>query len=370
MRNQSGMALIVVMGLLVVVSLIAVGLISQVTTGTKFAEALGTSYLGIAAAQRELAKQGTPTSLTVVQGTRKSDGVAAKTIYAAPAPQVALSHGTLTGNVWRPGNCGTFYQNYSPDQTGQNKKDMVASLSASEGTITSSVYLKSDDGKLHESSLLFIDKAGENGANVLPGWTSYTVHTEFNAATGPAFGVYLNSYPNNGKIDHTISGYLFEISLINTLTKGDAAQNSTFSISQVENGNQQLTADKYASVRFDDSSLRGADGNNPFASWTQARSTGGVTPYDQWHSIDLVVQGVADGNKAIDMDNPQNTKMDSVTITAYVDGVQVLTYTDSKGKFGPGLVGLSNWSGAGWGTTSSMPSSVGFRNISVTNTTP
>jgi len=368
MRDQSGMALIVVMGLLVVLSLIAVGLISQVTTGTKFAEALGTSYLGMAEAQRELAKQGTPASLIVVQGKRKSDSIAAKTLYAAPVPPIAgTSNGTLNGNVWRPGSCGTFYQNYSPDQTGKNKKDVVASLSVSEGTYTSSMYLTKDDGRLYESSLLFVDKAGENGVNVLPGWTSYKVHLEFNAASGPAFGVYVNSYPNSGHADHAISGYLFEISLINTLTKGDAMQNSTFSISEVVNGNQQFVADKYASVNF--SNVRAEDGTYPFTSWTQARSTGDGTPYDQWHSIDLVVQGVPRGT--IDMDKPWTTKMDSVTITALVDGVQVLTYTDSKGDvFGPGLVGLSNWSGSGWGSSSSTPSSVSFRDVSVTNTTP
>ena len=69
----------------------------------------------------------------------------------------------------------------------------------------------------------------------------------------------------------------------------------------------------------------------------------------------------------IDISVQSQGKNSEMTVIVNVDQVQVMTYTDKSlnQNFVPSLIGLSNWSGKGWGT-----STVTFSNISVTNATP
>ncbi len=326
MRNDSGMAMIIVIALLVVVSLIAVGLMSQTVMNTKFFEAMATSYVGIGEAQKNIPPQVPITSLGIAVGKRPSDAAIAAVLYVTPQPQTGSSTGTLTGDVWRPGLCDTFYRNYNGNGT-----------VTSDGASLNDSYLNPAKKGIDESAFLFKDNAGPNGQNVLPSWNNYAYHVEFNADASAAIGVYFNAGPTSGEQNTTgsITGYLFRISPLD----------KTFSIAEVHNGNANPGI-SFQSKGFQDASLQGA-----FDSWMNSTSSGSSGLYDQWHSIDVQVQ--SQGNRA------------PVTITINVDGVQVFNYTDTKGSLFPSaFVGLSNWSGDGWGT----PASVNFRNISVTKT--
>ncbi|MGB9616406.1 MAG: family 16 glycoside hydrolase [Desulfomonilaceae bacterium] len=326
MGSHSGMAIIVVIALLLVVSLIAVGLMSQTVTNTKFFEAMATSYVGIGEAQKDVVKHAPITGLAIATGKRPSDGTLASVLYAAPQPLVGTSTGTLTGNVWRPGLCGTFYRNYNGSGT-----------ITSDGAVLNDSYLNPAKKGVAESAFLFNDNAGPNGQNVLPSWNNYAYHVEFNADAAAALGVYFNAGPTSGeqRTDQAITGYLFRIS----------PKDQTFSIAEVHNGTSNPGI-SLQSKGFQDASLQQA-----FDSWTNSTQAGTGGLYDQWHSIDVHVQ--TQGEKT------------PVTITVNVDGVQVFNYTDTKGSlFPPYFAGLSNWSGDGWGA----PASVNFRNISVTNT--
>ncbi len=327
MNSHSGMAIIVVIALLLVVSLIAVGLMSQTVSNTKFFEAMATSYIGLGEAQKDVVRLAPITALAIATGKRPSDGTVAAVLCAVPQPLMGTSTGTLTGNVWRPGLCGTFYRNYNANGT-----------ITSDGAVVSDLYLNPAKKGLAESAFLFKDNAGPNGQNVLPSWTNYSYHVEFNADAAAALGVYFNAGPTGGEhsADQAITGYLFRIS----------PQDQTFSIAEVHNGTPN-PGTSLQSKGFQDASLEHA-----FDSWTNSTAAGAGGLYDQWHSIDVQVQ--TQGEKT------------PVTVTVTVDGVQVFNYTDTKGSlFRPYFVGLSNWSGEGWGS----PAMVNFRNISVTNTT-
>jgi len=326
MRNDSGMAVIVVIALLLVVSLIAVGLMSQTATNTKFFEAMATSYLGLGEAEKNVITQVPITSLGVAIGKRPSDGALAAVLYATPLPAIGSSTGTIIGDVWRPGLCGTFYRNY-------NANGSVTS----DGAIINDSYRNPAKKGLDESAFLFKDNAGTNGQNVLTSWNNYIYHVEFNADASAAVGVYFNAGPTGreDKTDQAVTGYLFRIS----------PQDKTFSIAEVHNGNPN------PGISFQNKGFQDASLQNAFDSWVNSTASGVGGVYDQWHSIDVQVQ--TQGEKT------------PVTVTVSVDGVQVFNYTDSKGSlFAPAFVGLSNWSGEGWGT----PASVNFRNISVTKT--
>lgn len=322
MRDQSGMALIVVMGLLVVVSLIGVGLISQTIENSKFFEALGTSYIGLQSAQKDLTTQDATNSLARGIGRRPSDAALTTVLYAR------------RGQVWKPDLSTTF----SDISTGFNG---IPSWTVNQvnRTISSSF---SPTGKkedvMDESSFLFKDDA-----NVLPCWTSYDLHVEFIADISPGFGIYYNaSVTGKG-----ITGYLFEISPINTLVGKDSQYNSTFSIREVHSGNPNPGASEQ---------LQKFDGS--LASWTNASSNGTGDPFDSWHTVDISVRGESGPG--------QSEKLSSVRHIIRVDGTQAFDYLDTSGSiFEPGLIGLGNWSGNGWGSQAT-PSSVSFRNISVT----
>ena len=168
MRNESGVALVMVMGLLVVLSLIGVGLISQTVINTKFYEALGTSYQGVPAAQSDFvtkANVGTG-NLVVGLGKRPSDGTLVTVLY-----------GRKAGEVWQPDLSNpNFYQYWNGNWT----------VTTNGSTVTNS---SSYTGKsLQESSFLFKDDTG-----VLQCWTSYSLHVEFTALSSPSFGVYFNT---------------------------------------------------------------------------------------------------------------------------------------------------------------------------------
>lgn len=326
MGSRSGMAIIVVIALLLVISLMMVGLMSQTVTNTKFFEAMATSYIGLGEAQKDVVRQAPITALAIATGKRPSDGTVAAVLYATPPPATGLSTGTLTGNVWRPGLCGTFYRNYNGNGT-----------ISSDGAVLNDSYLNPAKKGIDESAFLFNDNAGPNGQNVLPSWNNYAYHVEFNADAAAALGVYFNAGPTSGEqsTDQAITGYLFRIS----------PQDQTFSIAEVHNGTSNPGI-SLQSKGFQDASLQ-----NAFSSWTSSTQEGTGGLYDQWHSIDVQVQ--TQGERS------------AVTISVSVDGVQVFNYTDSKGSlFPPYFVGLSNWSGNGWGA----PAAVNFRNISVTNT--
>lgn len=333
MQRESGIALPLVMGLLVAVSLIGIGLLSLTVTSTKFFEAASMSYIGLQAAQQDLDNKVAITDLATAVGSDRAGLITV--LHAVPVPAIGgTSHGTVTGNVWRPGLCGIFYQN----------PKNIEWLTTGDGTVTDTFYSKGKKG-LDESAFLFKDQAGSNGTDVLDTWMNYTLHVEFNAGLSPDFGVYYNAGSTNdteGK--PAITGYLFRISPIN----------DTFSITEVHNGNPN-PGSSFQSKSFTDSSLQDANGNNPFSSWTSGTSTGLGSPYDAWHSIDVVVTSQADGTHVI---------------AARVDGVTIFSYPGiTNPHFQPNLVGLSNWSGEGWGT-SSAPATVTWRNIMVTNTAP
>ena len=295
MRNESGIALITVMGLLVVMSLIGVGLISQTVINTKLYEAMGTSYQGVPAAQQDFvtkANVGTG-NLVVGLGKRPSDSTLVTVIY-----------GRKAGEVWQPDLSNPdFYQYWNGNGT----------VTTGGSTVTVSNSYTGKKG-LDESSFLLKDDTG-----ALQCWTSYSLHVEFTALSSPSFGVYFNSNTVNKK---DITGYLFQISPID----------NTFSIAEVHNGKGNIVK----SVSFD--------------------SIPAFAPFDNPnppHSIDISVQSQG-----------KNSEM---TVVVNVDGVQIMTYTDKSlnPNFVPSLIGLSNWSGKGWGT-----STVNFSNISVTNATP
>ena len=326
MRSESGIALILVMGLLLAMSLIGVGLISQTITNTKFSEAIGNSYIGLSSAQKNLADitvtNGPITTLAAGIGTNP-DGTIAAILYAVPAPATGISHGTVKNGVWKPGFCGSFYQNAKNIQL----------LTTAGGTYTVSFSSIGRRG-LDESAFLFKDRAGPNGADVLDSWTSYTLHVEFNAGLSPDFGVYYNAGPVNEQLGMAITGYLFRISPIN----------DTFSINEVHNGNLN-PGSSFQTKSFSDTPLSG---------WSSGTSSGTGAPFDTWHSIDVSVTGQSSNH----------------VITAKVDGVTIFSYPGiTNPHFQPNLIGLSNWSGEGWGTTTA-PASVTWRNISVTNETP
>lgn len=334
MRNESGIALPLVMGLLVAVSLIGIGLLSQTVTSTKFFEAASISYIGLQKAQQKLNENVAITDLATAVGEDQAGAITV--LYAVPVPAIGgTAHGTVVGNVWRPGLCGVFYQ---------NTKSVDWTTDPAAGTLTDSFYSTGRKG-LDESAFLFKDQAGPNDTDVLDTWTNYTLHVEFNAGLSPDFGVYYNSGATNdtqGK--PAITGYLFRVSPIY----------DTFSITKVDNGNLN-PGSSYQSRSFSDSSLVDANGNNPFTDWASGTAAGTGSPYDAWHSIDVVVTSQADSTHVI---------------TAKVDGVTIFSFPEIKNPhFQPNLIGLSNWSGEGWGTASA-PSTVTWRNIMVTNTAP
>lgn len=320
MRNESGVALITVMGLLVVMSLIGVGLISQTVINTKLYEALGTSYQGVPAAQQDFvtkANVGTG-NLVVGLGKRPSDSTLVTVIY-----------GRKAGENWQPDLSNpNFYQYWNGNGT--------VTIGGSTVTVSNSYTGKKG---MDESSFLLKDDTG-----ALQCWTSYSLHVEFTALSSPSFGVYFNSDTVNKK---DITGYLFQISPID----------NTFSIAEVHNGKVNHGS-SYQSIMFNDSSIKDANGNNPFVNWMNSTSVDTSPPFDpKGHSMDISVQSQG-----------KNSEM---TVVANVDGVQVMTYKDKSlnPNFVPSLIGLSNWSGKGWGTATA-PASVSFKNISVTNATP
>jgi len=325
MRNESGIALITVMGLLVVMSLIGVGLISQTVLNTKLYEVLGTSYQGVPAAQQDFvtkANVGTG-NLVVGLGKRPSDSTLVTVIY-----------GRKAGQVWKPDLINRpvgdpFYQNWNENGTPPYSSD------GSTVTVSYNNTGKKAGSTLDESSFLLKDDT-----SALQCWTSYSLHVNFIAGPSPSFGVYFNSDTGNKK---DITGYLFQISPID----------NTFSVAQVEKGKVNHGS-SYQSIMFNDSSIKDANGNNPFVNWMNSTSVDTSPPFDpKGHSIDISVQSQG-----------KNSEM---TVVANVDGVQVMTYKDKSlnPNFVPSLIGLSNWSGKGWGT-----STVTFSNISVTNATP
>jgi hypothetical protein len=325
MRNESGIALITVMGLLVVMSLIGVGLISQTVLNTKLYEALGTSYQGVPAAQQDFvtkANVGTG-NLVVGLGKRPSDSTLVTVIY-----------GRKAGQVWKPDLINRpvgdpFYQNWNENGTPPYSSD------GSTVTVSYNNTGKKAGSTLDESSFLLKDDT-----SALQCWTSYSLHVNFIAGPSPSFGVYFNSDTGNKK---DITGYLFQISPID----------NTFSIAEVHNGKPN-PGSSYQSIMFNDSSIKDANGNNPFVNWMNSTSVDTSQPFDpKGHSIDISVQSQG-----------KNSEM---TVVVNVDGVQIMTYTDKSlnPNFVPSLIGLSNWSGKGWGT-----STVTFSNISVTNATP
>jgi len=324
MRNNSGMVLILVMGLLLLLTLMGVGLMSQAIKGTKFYEAASISYTGLLQAQQNLDKM-TITDLVAATGS-DANGVIT-VLYAVPMPAIGGSeHGTLTGNVWRPGTCKEFYQNYRYKWT-----------ITSDGATVTDTYNYTGKG-LDESPFLFKDGAGTNDADVLSTWSSYIYHVDFNAALSPQFGVYFNAGAVNNDPFKDITGYIFLISPLD----------DTFSITQVHNGKLNPGHDKSTSF----SSVQDPDGNSPFSGWTAGNSMGVGAPFDSWHGIDISVS--SDG-----------------TVITSVDGVQIFSYPGaSNPHMQPNLVGLTNFSGNNWGTTTSDPSQVSFKNISVTNTSP
>lgn len=329
MRNESGMALIVVMGLLAAVGLIGIGMIAQTVTNTKFYESMGVSYIGLIEAQKNLASKAPVMSLVLAEGKIPGNGILASLIYAVPPPPPGgSSNGYLVGNLWRPGMCGEFYKNF----TGNG-------VVSSDGFVITDLY-DNPDKKLAESGFLFKDGAGENGADVLSTWNNYKIHLDLNADASPSFGIYFNASSTSGDADKAITGYLFLIS----------PKNNEFAISEVKSGNPNPGI-SLQTKSFGDSSIQDASGNNPFVSWIDSPSTGVGGPYDQWHSVDITVNG--QGEKT------------PTTIVVSINGVQVFNYTDTKGSvFGPGTIGLSSLSGAGW------PASVTFKNIMVLNTSP
>jgi hypothetical protein len=315
MRNESGIALITVMGLLVVMSLIGVGLISQTVLNTKLYEALGTSYQGVPAAQQDFVTKANVGigNLVVGLGKRPSDGTLVTVLY-----------GRKAGELWEPDLSNpNFYQYW-------NGNGIVTTNGS---TVTNSYSYTGQS--LRQSSFLLKDDTG-----ALQCWTSYSLHVNFIAGPSPSFGVYFNSDTGNKK---EITGYLFQISPID----------NTFSIAEVHNGKPN-PGSSYQSIMFNDSSIKDANGKNPFVNWMNSTSVDTSQPFDpKGHSIDISVQSQG-----------KNSEM---TVVVNVDGVQIMTYTDKSlnPNFVPSLIGLSNWSGKGWGT-----STVTFSNISVTNATP
>jgi hypothetical protein len=315
-----------VMGLLVVMSLIGVGLISQTVINTKFYEALGTSYQGAPAAQSDFVTKANVGvgNLVVGLGKRPSDGKLVSVIYGSKAEQ-----------VWKPVIINRpagddFYQNWN-----KSPPDSIITPAPDGSTVTESYSYTGKSKDLQESSFLFKDDTG-----VLKCWTSYSLHVEFTALSSPSFGVYFNSDTVN---KNDITGYLFRISPID----------NTFSIAQVHNGtpNPGRSSD---SVMFDNSSIKDDNGNNPFVDWMGSTSADIVPPLDtKGHSIDISVQSQG-------MNSPMN-------LVVKVDGVKVMTYLDPSlnKQLVPSLIGLSNWSGQGWGN-----STVTLKNISVTTETP
>jgi len=200
-RNESGVALVMVMGLLVVLSLIGVGLISQTVINTKFYEALGTSYQGVPAAQSDFVTKANVGigNLIVGLGKRPSDGTLVTVLY-----------GRKAGEIWEPDLTKPFQviaQNYN------SVSQQAWTVDQTKREITSTFSNTSNNPKDEERYFLFKDDSG-----VLKCWTSYDLYLEFAVPSPPnsqstsivpmSWGVYYNSKPLND-----ITGYIFQVSL-------------------------------------------------------------------------------------------------------------------------------------------------------------
>jgi hypothetical protein len=352
-----------VMGLLVVLSLIGVGLISQTVINTKFYEALGTSYKGAPVAQADFTTRAIATNgvgeLIVGLGKRTSDGKLATVtvIYGRKGAQEA----------WRPDLSWPFIDiawNYNPESYSTwftaTVTETQNQISKSYRVIESSFTPTANNPKQNERYFLFDNHPLNNSyhspnyitahpvgnqdgddENLLKCWKSYDLYVEFKAVSGSSFGVFYNADPvsNSGSVDKQITGYLFLIS----------PKDGTFSVPVVVNNNQEPHPPK---IDFTNPKIKNSVNVNPFLNWTNGTSFGTAAPFDdKWHSIEISVRGNTTGK-----DN----------ITARVDGVEVLSYLGIKHdhKINPNLIGLSVTG------EKNNPTSVTFRNISVTNATP
>jgi hypothetical protein len=308
MRDESGIALPLVMGLLVVLSLIGAGLLSQTITSTKFYESAGISYVGLwnenlTGALQDLDKDTNLQNLlkgNLVTGIGKDQNDIITIMYAIPS-----------GNVWTT----DWNQTFSDMSTNYNNTGTwtINKLQPLQNSTIMSLYT-SDSNKLTESSFLFNDSSGQ-----LKCWTSYNLHVEFQSESGLQFGVYYNSDSTGGS--NVISGYVFLIS----------PDDNAFLCSRVNSGNVNPGQPHLHKADFDTIPA--------FSGWKNN------FPKD-WHKIDVSVS--------------------SSDISIGIDGVSIFSFpfTTSNDKYQPSLVGLSNWSRDNWSTE------VSFKNISVMDITP
>ena len=363
MRNESGMALVMVMGLLVVLSLIGVGLISQTIINTKFYEALGTSYKGVPIAQADFTTRAIATNgvgeLIVGLGTRPSDGKLATIIYGRKGAQ----------EVWRPDLSWPFIDiawNYNPESYSAWFTATVTQtqnqISKSYRVIESSFTPTDNNPKKNERYFLLdnhplkddyhsdpykaahpVDNRDGDDENLLKCWKSYDLYVEFKADSGSSWGVFYNADPvsHSGDVDKKITGYRFLIS----------PKDGTFSALEVNNNNQVGGNNHGNTINFTSSTIKNSVNINPFLNWTNGTSFGTAAPFDdKWHSIEISVR-------------PDTTGQDN--ITARVDGIEVLSYLGVKNTHkAPNLIGLSVTG------EKNDPTSVTFGNISVTKVTP
>ena len=281
MRNESGVALVMVMGLLVVLSLIGVGLISQTVINTKFYEALGTSYQAVPAAQSDFVTKANVGigNLIVGLGKRPSDGTLVTVLY-----------GRKVGEVWQPDLSKPFEdiaQNYN------SVSQQAWTVDQTKREITSTFSNTSKKHQDEERYFLFKDDSG-----VLECWTSYDLYLEFAVPSPPnsqstsivpmSWGVYYNSKPLND-----IMAYHFQVSL----------KDDEFSVAKVAN-------------------------NTPTkAGLLKVPITGSISPHI-WHSVEISVRS--------------GTSSNSDLITARVDGVKVLEGPLGPPTLDPDLIGLSH----------------------------
>jgi hypothetical protein len=355
MRDESGIALPLVMGLLVVLSLIGAGLLSQTITSTKFYESAGISYVGLwnenlTGALQDLDK---PENVTNLLKGNLVTGIGS-TLDLLKDPNritlITVLYAISSGNVWTPDWNQTF-NNMSTKYNNMGVWSINKQQSLQDSTITSTFFTTANQGNqgrgnlgnqgsLEETLFLFKD------SSQLACWNSYNLHVEFNAELSPKFGVYYNANePGQGKGQgQNFFANLFLISLIE----------GTFSINTANPGT--IPPGQSKSVSFDEKDKNGDYILPSFKGWANASSLGTGVPFNAWHQIDISVQSQGQGSM--------------MTTTVKVDNVVVLTDVDKvKPNLAPNMVGLSNWSNENWGRQDDPPS-VTFRNVSVMNTTP
>ena len=330
MRDESGIALPLVMGLLVVLSLIGAGLLSQTITSTKFYESAGISYMGLWNEKGTGALQDKVTG--ALQNLDKAENVTnllkGNLVTGIGKDQndiITIMYAISSGNVWTPDWNQTFsamstrYNNAAGSVWTVNKLQPLQ-----DSTITSTFFSTTNE---KETRFLFND-SGQSAC-----WNSYNLHVEFNVELSPKFGIYYNANTTG----NDFFANLFLISLID----------EEFSINKKNPGISSIPGQSPNPISF---------AQTPFQSWANASSLGTGKPFNAWHQIDISVQSQGKGSV--------------MTTTVKVDNVVVLTVEDKvQNKFQPNMIGLSNWSANNWGTQNNPPS-VTFRNVSVMSTTP